>query len=254
MNPHRAFATTRHGKLHYQSAGDGKPLLLLHATPRSSEAYGNLIPLLAASHRVIAPDTLGFGASDPLPAEASIETLAASVVDLLDALAIDTAAVFGLHTGNKIAAAMAAGWPQRISALMLCGMSHSIILDEQRREAAIKAILAAHPIDPDDVTDAAERRDRIRARDSVTTLYAANYAFDLAVAVSELSLPMLLVELATPQEAHLGPQAPGWVKHVPHCKTAVIERSDRDLLERFPQELAAVILRFLTGLEERSHV
>ncbi len=254
MDSKRSFATTRHGKLHYQAAGKGEPLILLHATPRSSQAYAHLIPLLAPSHAVIAPDTLGFGDSGPLPAGAGMETLAASVIDLLDALAIDAAAVFGLHTGNKIAAAMAAGWPQRVSALMLCGMSHSIILDERRREAAIKAILAAHPIDLDDVADAAERRDRIRARDSVANLYAANYAFDLAAAVRELSLPMLLVELVTPQEAHLGPQAPGWVKHVPHCKTAIIERSDRDVLERFPQELAAVILRFLTGLEERPHV
>jgi len=31
-------------------------------------------------------------------------------VDLLDALAIPNAFVYGIHTGNKVAAAMAAGW------------------------------------------------------------------------------------------------------------------------------------------------
>jgi len=248
LAPRQSFAKTRYGKLYHQSAGEGPPLLLLHATPRSSQAYAKLLPLLAASHTVIAPDTLGFGLSDPLPADASVERLAASLVDLLDTLAIDKVAVFGLHTGNKIAAALAACWPDRVSALILCGMSHSIIIDQQRREAAIRAILEANPIDPNQMANESERLDRIRAEASIERMYAANYDFDLAAAVAHLAVPMLLLELATTAEAHLGQQTPQWAKLIPHCTTIVIERSDRDLLERFPDELAEVILDFLRAV------
>lgn len=44
---------------------DGKPLVLLHGMPTSSWLYRNIIPLLQKKGlRVIAPDMLGFGASD----------------------------------------------------------------------------------------------------------------------------------------------------------------------------------------------
>ncbi|NBW51200.1 MAG: alpha/beta fold hydrolase [Betaproteobacteria bacterium] len=50
---------------------DGKPIVLLHGMPTSSWLYRNIIPLLASQGlRVIAPDMLGFGASDK-PAEQS---------------------------------------------------------------------------------------------------------------------------------------------------------------------------------------
>lgn len=50
---------------------DGKPIVLLHGMPTSSWLYRNIIPLLASQGlRVIAPDMLGFGASDK-PADRS---------------------------------------------------------------------------------------------------------------------------------------------------------------------------------------
>jgi len=240
-----AFAKTRYGKLHYREAGQGAPLVLLHATPRSSRAYSKLQPLLAPGHHVIAPDTLGFGLSDPLPKGASIEQLATSVADLLTSLGIEQAAVFGLHTGNKIAAALAAAEPTRISKLMLCGMSHSIILDPQRRETAIKTILRENPIAPNDVGDESERQDRAQGQASVEAIYAANYQFDLAATLPRIPIPTMVVELATPAEAHLGLQAASWRHHLADCSIATLHRSDRDVLERFPDELADIILRFL---------
>jgi haloalkane dehalogenase len=44
---------------------DGKPIVLLHGMPTSSWLYRNIIPILTSEGlRVIAPDMLGFGASD----------------------------------------------------------------------------------------------------------------------------------------------------------------------------------------------
>jgi len=44
--------------------GEGPALLLLHGLPGSSFEWAQLWPALTAHHRVIAPDFLGFGASD----------------------------------------------------------------------------------------------------------------------------------------------------------------------------------------------
>ena len=54
-------------RLHYLDEGpqDAKPVLLLHGEPSWCFLYRKMIPLLvAAGHRVVAPDLIGFGRSD----------------------------------------------------------------------------------------------------------------------------------------------------------------------------------------------
>ena len=54
-------------RLHYVDEGphDAPPVLLLHGEPSWSYLYRHMIPpLVAAGHRVIAPDLIGFGRSD----------------------------------------------------------------------------------------------------------------------------------------------------------------------------------------------
>lgn len=50
---------------HVRTAGSGTPLLLLHDFPGPCALWAAMIPgLIAAGHRVIAPDQRGFGESD----------------------------------------------------------------------------------------------------------------------------------------------------------------------------------------------
>ena len=71
----RAYASTPEGQIHYITHGRGKPLLLLHATPRSAASFVPLMRLLGSKFQCFAADTLGFGNSDPLPAKAKMEEL-----------------------------------------------------------------------------------------------------------------------------------------------------------------------------------
>lgn len=70
---------------------DGQPVVLLHGMPTSSWLYRHIIPGLAAQGlRVIAPDMLGFGASDK-PADASayaFDAQAERLVRLMQSLGI----------------------------------------------------------------------------------------------------------------------------------------------------------------------
>lgn len=52
------------GAIKYIDKGEGEVLLLLHGVPTSSWLYRKMIDELALYYRVIAPDMLGFGASD----------------------------------------------------------------------------------------------------------------------------------------------------------------------------------------------
>tara|TARA_R110001599_G_scaffold353463_1_gene593063 strand:+ start:113234 stop:114103 length:870 start_codon:yes stop_codon:yes gene_type:complete len=55
-------------KIAYVEAGEGEPIVLLHGNPTSSYLWRNVIPELAGKGRVIAPDLIGQGDSEKLPA------------------------------------------------------------------------------------------------------------------------------------------------------------------------------------------
>ena len=55
-------------KIAYVEVGEGDPIVLLHGNPTSSYLWRNVIPELTGKGRVIAPDLIGQGDSDKLPA------------------------------------------------------------------------------------------------------------------------------------------------------------------------------------------
>lgn len=111
-------------QVHYRRAGTGPALLMLHQSPLSS---ADLLPLIEPWQRhftIIAPDTPGYGLSDPLGvAEASIADYAAATGELLDALGIDRFGVYGFHTGGSIALELARQRPQQVAACTINGLA-----------------------------------------------------------------------------------------------------------------------------------
>jgi haloalkane dehalogenase len=68
MNYDKKFATVDGKQIAYVEAGQGDPIVLLHGNPTSSFLWRNVIPELENSGRVIAPDLIGQGDSEKLPA------------------------------------------------------------------------------------------------------------------------------------------------------------------------------------------
>jgi 2-hydroxymuconate-semialdehyde hydrolase len=50
-------------KIAFQEQGKGSPVILIHGIPTNSLMWRAIIPLLAKTHRVIAPDLLNYGQS-----------------------------------------------------------------------------------------------------------------------------------------------------------------------------------------------
>ncbi|MFT4615158.1 MAG: haloalkane dehalogenase [Bacteroidia bacterium] len=76
----KKFATVKGKKIAYVEEGSGDPIVLLHGNPTSSFLWRNVIPELVASGRVIAPDLIGQGDSEKLPASAGPERYTLEVV------------------------------------------------------------------------------------------------------------------------------------------------------------------------------
>jgi pimeloyl-ACP methyl ester carboxylesterase len=131
----RAFLDTEDGQIFYRMGGEGEPLLLLHMTPRSSDEFRELMPILASKKLVIAMDLLGLGDSDKPSRIYSVADYGRTVIALLDELGIKKTSIFGNLTGGYIAGEVAAAYPERIEKLILCNVYG---FDEEERDRIFK--------------------------------------------------------------------------------------------------------------------
>jgi pimeloyl-ACP methyl ester carboxylesterase len=128
----RAFADLKTRQVHYRHAGEGPPLLMLHASPGSSKQLEGKIEALARHRRVIAPDTPGHGDSGPLPLAAPrIGDYAGAVIEFLEAIGLDRCDVYGSHTGASIAMELSILSPARVGKVVLDGIGLHTEADRQ---------------------------------------------------------------------------------------------------------------------------
>lgn len=70
MHYQKKLRTIKGKQIAYIDEGSGDPIVLLHGNPTSSYLWRNVIPELVGKGRVIAPDLIGQGDSEKLPASA----------------------------------------------------------------------------------------------------------------------------------------------------------------------------------------
>jgi pimeloyl-ACP methyl ester carboxylesterase len=111
------------GQVHCKVGGpeSSTPLLLLHQTPRSMDEFAEVLPLLARERRVVAMDTPGYGDSDRVPGQPTVEDYARAAVQVLDQLGASRVIPVGHHTGAVIAVELAAACPSRVERAVLSG-------------------------------------------------------------------------------------------------------------------------------------
>ncbi|HYH27713.1 MAG TPA: alpha/beta hydrolase [Actinomycetota bacterium] len=91
------------GEIAYADEGEGPPILLLHGFATSSHLWRDLLPMLSIRSRVVAPDMIGFGASDkPAEAPLGIPDQGRYVSELIDLLGLETFAVVGHDIGGGL--------------------------------------------------------------------------------------------------------------------------------------------------------
>jgi pimeloyl-ACP methyl ester carboxylesterase len=99
---------------------DGRPVLLVSASPGSRLLCPDLAATERAGVRLITVDRPGSGGSDPHP-QPTMKVWAADVAVLLDHLDVERADIVGWSGGGHFALAVAALCPQRVSSLALAG-------------------------------------------------------------------------------------------------------------------------------------
>ena len=112
-------------KLYYEIHGEGKPLVLLHGSYMSIDLnYGQLIPILAKSYKVIAFEMQGHGRTADIDRPYSFDALADDVNGLLKYLHVDSAIVLGYSLGATVALNTAIKYPSLVTKLIFISSAY----------------------------------------------------------------------------------------------------------------------------------
>ena len=103
----------------YRIGGSGPLLVLIHGITSSSATWDRVLPKLARSYTVLAPDLLGHGHSDKLRGDYSIGAHANTIRDLLDKFGYASASFVGHSLGGGVAMQFAYQYPERSDRLVL---------------------------------------------------------------------------------------------------------------------------------------
>ena len=103
------------------SGGTGRPVLLIHGFPFSSAQWDPQFAALGAHYRLLAPDLMGFGASDVLEDRTaySMDAYAEQCSAVLEHLGIGRAVVCGLSMGGYVSFALWRKSPELFAGLVL---------------------------------------------------------------------------------------------------------------------------------------
>jgi pimeloyl-ACP methyl ester carboxylesterase len=106
-------------KLNYLIAGKGDPVILLHGYAQNSHMWRPLIPELAKTHTVIAPDLRGFGASAKPESGYDKKSMAQDIHALAVSLGFKRVGIAGHDIGLMVAYAYTAQYPDEVERIAL---------------------------------------------------------------------------------------------------------------------------------------
>jgi len=118
FTPH--FTTKPGFRMHYVDEGAGEPIVCLHGEPTWGYLYRKFIPPLAATHRVIVPDHMGFGKSEtPQDREYTLRTHVENLELLIEELDLEHITLVLHDWGGPIGGAFAVRNLERVKRLFL---------------------------------------------------------------------------------------------------------------------------------------
>ncbi len=121
---------TPHGDIHYYTAGEGEPLLLLHGFFGHGAQWDTYLPAFKDKYLVIAPDMLGHGRSTITIKDFKVTSSAEAIWAVMDHLEIKSPVRgIGYSMGGMTLLEMGVQQPDRFNAMIITAAAHEITHD-----------------------------------------------------------------------------------------------------------------------------
>ena len=105
--------------IHYEVAGTGEPLVLVHGLAESTRVWYRNLPTLARSYRVYLVDLPGFGMMRKFHQHFNLLEAGAWLDGWMQAIGLETVSLVGHSMGGYVSMALAAAYPQKVKRLVL---------------------------------------------------------------------------------------------------------------------------------------
>ncbi|ATL70607.1 alpha/beta fold hydrolase [Nocardia terpenica] len=250
-----------HDTMVWDSGGDGVPMVLIHALSLDHRFWRAVWPHLTGRGRVVAYDIRGHGHARGAPGTTGLDQLATDTIDLLDALHIPAADIYGASYGGAIAQHVALEYPTRVRSLALiatASRSPRALLEARATAAEQQGMQAQVPVSllrwflPETIAEdgwavryAREcvRRDRVA---DWAAAWRAMARLDIVDRLPEITAPTLVVAgqqdlSATPQDMRRT------ARGIPGSEYVLLDPGTHMMPLEQPDALAAVLRRFRTS-------
>lgn len=113
-------------QVYYEVSGEGDPLIVLHGAYMNIPSMGEIIPRLAATHRVYAIEFQGHGRTTDIDRPITYQNLADDVAAFMDAVGVEKADVFGYSMGSAAGLQLAIRHPEKVDQLVAASVAYDI--------------------------------------------------------------------------------------------------------------------------------
>lgn len=111
-------------QMYYEVSGSGEPLVVLHGAYMNIPSMGEIIPMLARTHRVYALELQGHGRTTDIDRPITYPDLADDVAAFMDAVGLRKADVFGYSMGAAAGLQLAIRHPTKVSRLVAASVAY----------------------------------------------------------------------------------------------------------------------------------
>ena len=113
-------------QMYYEVSGEGEPLVVLHGAYMNIPSMGEIVPMLAETHKVYALEFQGHGRTTDIDRPITYPNLADDVAAFMDEVGIESADVFGYSMGAEAGLQLAIRHPEKVRKLVFASGAYDI--------------------------------------------------------------------------------------------------------------------------------
>ena len=113
-------------QMYYETSGEGDPLVVLHGAYMNIPSMGEIIPMLARTHKVYALEFQGHGRTTDIDRPITYPNLADDVAAFMDKVGLEKADVFGYSMGAGAGLQLAIRHPEKVDQLIAGSVAYDL--------------------------------------------------------------------------------------------------------------------------------